>query len=115
MPAAGWAFSLLHPSIAVVVAAYLIFVINRINSRVKHHLNWQIGWVLISLFVIQLLAGLINVLLLAPVWMQMLHLLLSDLVWICLVLFSAVVMGKQEAVNLEQGIGSSSQTKLGEA
>ena len=30
-------------------------------------------------------AGLINLVLLAPVWMQLVHLLLADLVWIALV------------------------------
>jgi heme A synthase len=38
---------------------------------------------------LQLLAGLVNVLLLAPIWMQMTHLLLADLVWILFVLLSA--------------------------
>lgn len=88
---------ILHPSIAVLVAVYLIFVINWINARVSRQLNRQIGWLLISLFVVQLLAGLINVLLLAPVWMQMVHLLLSDLVWICLVMFTAEVMGVEKS------------------
>jgi heme A synthase len=36
----------------------------------------------------QLAAGAINVLLLAPVWMQITHLLLADLVWIALVLLA---------------------------
>ena len=88
---------LLHPSIAVVVAVYLIIVINWINAWVTRQMNRQLGWVLISLFVVQLAAGLINVLLLAPVWMQMVHLLLSDLVWICLVLFAAEVTGVEES------------------
>ena len=87
---------ILHPSIAVVVAVYLIIVVNWINARVTRQLNRQIGWMLISFFIVQLAAGLINVLLLAPVWMQMVHLLLSDLVWICLVLFTAEVMAVEE-------------------
>lgn len=80
----------------MVVAVYLIIVVNWINARVTRQLNRQIGWMLISFFIVQLAAGLINVLLLAPVWMQMVHLLLSDLVWICLVLFTAEVMAVEE-------------------
>ena len=77
-------------------------MINWISSRIKKRLNRQIGWLLISLFAVQLVAGLVNVLLLAPVWMQMLHLLLSDLVWISLVLFAAESLGQGELVrNLE--------------
>ena len=43
-------------------------------------------------FVVQLVAGVINVVLLAPVWMQMLHLLLADASWIALVLLAASAM-----------------------
>ena len=38
---------------------------------------------------VQLAAGLLNVALLAPVWMQLVHLLLADLLWIALVLLAA--------------------------
>jgi len=85
---------ILHPTFAVVVAVYLIFVINWISSRISLEKNRQIGWVLISLMVVQLLAGLANVFLLAPVWMQMVHLLLSDLVWISLVLYAAATLSQ---------------------
>ena len=44
--------------------------------------------VLIALVVTQLTAGLINLLLLAPIWMQHVHLLLSDLIWIALILLA---------------------------
>lgn len=88
---------ILHPTIAVVTAFYLIFVINWISSRVSQGKNRQIGWVLISLMVIQLLAGLVNVFLLAPVWMQMVHLLLSDLIWISLVLYAAATLSQGES------------------
>ena len=37
------------------------------------------------LYAVQLCAGVINLVLLAPVWMQRVHLLLADLVWIALV------------------------------
>jgi len=35
------------------------------------------------------LRGLLNLLLAAPVWLQMIHLLLADMLWISLVLMSA--------------------------
>jgi heme A synthase len=41
---------------------------------------------LIALVLVQLGAGAINLLLHAPIWLQLVHLLLSDLVWIALVL-----------------------------
>ncbi len=39
----------------------------------------------VLLVLVQLAAGVINILLLAPVWMQLLHLLLADLLWLALV------------------------------
>jgi hypothetical protein len=41
-----------------------------------------------SLALVQLAAGLLNVALLAPVWMQIVHLLLADLLWIAFVLLA---------------------------
>jgi heme A synthase len=41
---------------------------------------------------IQLAAGMTNLFLLAPVWMQLVHLLLADLLWISVVLLAAVML-----------------------
>ena len=38
---------------------------------------------------VQMLAGGANVLLLAPVWLQLVHLLLADILWVLLVLLVA--------------------------
>jgi len=43
----------------------------------------------VALFVIQLVAGGINLILLAPVWMQLVHLALACAVWVSLVLLGA--------------------------
>jgi heme A synthase len=42
--------------------------------------------------VVQLIAGMVNLALLAPVWMQMVHLLLADAVWLAAVLLGAVAL-----------------------
>jgi heme A synthase len=46
-----------------------------------------------TLFLLQLFIGTINLLLLAPVWLQLVHLLVADLVWISLILLTAAVLG----------------------
>ena len=46
---------------------------------------------------IQLVAGFVNVILLAPVWMQVVHLLLADLVWIVAVLTCAASLAAWSA------------------
>jgi heme a synthase len=54
-----------------------------------------LAWMTIGLSLLQLVAGGVNVLLLAPVWMQILHLLLADVLWVVLVLL--VVEGYRTA------------------
>ena len=49
---------------------------------------------LVGLVLLQLTAGLVNVVLLAPVWLQLVHLLLADLVWIGYVLLSAQALSR---------------------
>jgi cytochrome c oxidase assembly protein subunit 15 len=45
----------------------------------------RIGAVLATLVFVQLAAGAVNIALLAPVWMQIVHLLLANLLWVALV------------------------------
>jgi len=45
----------------------------------------------------QLLSGVLNVWLMAPVWMQLVHLVLADLVWIALVLLAAATLAPGDA------------------
>jgi cytochrome c oxidase assembly protein subunit 15/protoheme IX farnesyltransferase len=68
----------LHPLIAVIGGIYLAVVGLRNRSAA-----------VVSLVVLQICAGLLNFFLLAPVWMQIVHLLIADLLWIALVLMSA--------------------------
>jgi heme A synthase len=49
-----------------------------------------------ALVFVQLAAGAVNVLLLAPVWMQVVHLLLADLLWIAFVLMGAWALAGSE-------------------
>lgn len=72
---------LLHPMLAVATAAWLVFyaVLYR-------------GWTLLSFVALQVAAGALNLVLLAPIWMQLVHLLLADSVWIALILLYASTM-----------------------
>jgi len=78
-----------HPAIAICVALYLILVVIWLYSLRQNSITKRFSLLLVILLVIQLVAGVINVALLAPVWMQLVHLLLADLVWIALVLLTA--------------------------
>lgn len=77
-----------HPSLAVVVflmcLAVVLWLRPRIGAPARHHGGW-----ILAVFVLQMLLGATNVLLRAPVWMQLVHLAVSDLLWIAFVLFAA--------------------------
>ena len=48
-----------------------------------------------ALAVVQVTLGMLNVFLLAPVWLQLAHLLVADAVWIALILLGASVLGRE--------------------
>ena len=78
-----------HPVIAVLSAAFLIFVGNRmLGERFDGRTR---GWALMLCVSVamQVLIGLVNIGLAAPGWIQLVHLLTAQLVWISLVLLSA--------------------------
>jgi heme a synthase len=80
-----------HPVIAGMVVAGLLFAVVPVAAR-GGAVTRRIGVILGAFVTTQLLAGFVNVLLLAPVWAQMVHLLLADLMWIALVLFFACAL-----------------------
>jgi heme A synthase len=85
----------LHPALAVAVGLYLIVLATSAaaqrNGPVVKRLAWAVG----GLVVTQWLAGLTNIALLAPVWLQLVHLLLADLLWIALVLLGAAALAQE--------------------
>jgi heme A synthase len=84
----------IHPLLGIGVGFYLIFASGWLNRR---HLKQGTGFLerlLLGLILTQLIGGFINVYLLAPIWMQLVHLLIADLLWIALVLYSARMLGR---------------------
>jgi cytochrome c oxidase assembly protein subunit 15 len=79
----------LHPLLAVGTGA-LVVVIASFIARLRPSAEVKRGAMLLGiLYAVQLAVGVINLVLLAPVWMQLIHLLLADLVWISLVRLAA--------------------------
>jgi heme A synthase len=81
-----------HPLIAILVGAYILILVKKLWDRETDASSRKFGSALFILVLIQWAAGLANVILLAPVPMQIFHLLIADLVWIALVLFTAVTL-----------------------
>jgi heme A synthase len=84
-----------HPLIAIAAGAYAIVVIGIVNTRLPDLLARRIGRVFTVLYFMQLASGSLNVVLLAPIWLQLWHLLLSDVLWITLVLFAAAAFAQK--------------------
>lgn len=72
---------LFHPVVAACAGAYLLYL----GFLVLRREPVFAARALIAVTAIQLAAGVVNVLLLAPVWMQLLHLFLGNILWISLV------------------------------
>jgi len=83
---------LLHPALAIATAVLLAVTAPLLARRTGTTLAMQLARGVAVLAVTQLLAGVVNVMLLAPVWMQLFHLLLADALWIVLVLFGAQIL-----------------------
>jgi len=70
-----------HPAAAVIGFCCVIWLVMKLRSR--------LGQIVAALLGLQIVLGIADVLLLAPAWMQILHLLGADLYWIALVCFAA--------------------------
>jgi len=78
----------LHPALAIVAAGYFAYAAMSVLRSKPRPLTVQIALTVIVLALAQLGAGAINITLLGPVWMQLVHLLLANLLWLSLVLLA---------------------------
>jgi cytochrome c oxidase assembly protein subunit 15 len=79
---------IIHPLLAVAAAGVLALVAGReYHSRRTPRLRW-LARALLALVSLEILAGAANILLKAPLPMQLVHLFLADCLWIILVLFT---------------------------
>jgi len=76
-----------HPVLAV-VGAIVLLAAAVAAVRSGRPSAARVGNIVAALVFLQLAAGAVNIVLLAPVWMQILHLLLADLLWVALVLMT---------------------------
>jgi cytochrome c oxidase assembly protein subunit 15 len=86
---------LVHPVSALLAAAFVIWLVRRSRhagpqeTRAQQIARTRFARVVLGLLVLQFALGVADVLLLAPAWMQLLHLLGADLYWVALVLLAA--------------------------
>ena len=84
----------LHPFIAFGGSLVLLSFVSAIRSERRPQPARKFATWVNVLVLVQLAAGSINIILLAPVWMQLVHLLIADLLWIALVLAGNTVLAE---------------------
>jgi cytochrome c oxidase assembly protein subunit 15 len=75
----------IHPLSAVIAAVFVVWIVREARRTAAHRLATAV----LALLGAQFLLGLVDVALLAPTWMQILHLLGADLYWTALVALAA--------------------------
>lgn len=75
-----------HPVVVFIAGTYLVWLVSQ-NSK-RRVLESRASIALALLLFVQIGIGMMNIVLLVPVWLQILHLLVADLFWIILVLAS---------------------------
>jgi len=86
-----------HPIIAMMIAVYSLYLVRMLFAQ-NNGLARKFLVALVSVGIVQIIIGLINLLLLVPIPTQLLHLLTADLVWITYILTTAVLLAKPETV-----------------
>lgn len=89
---------ILHPASAVVAGAFILWLLWRAIFASSDHEHRKLGLWLAGLLGFQFLLGVLDVLLRAPVWMQVLHLAGADAFWCVLVVltFSVTVVAMEQ-------------------
>ena len=83
---------LIHPASALIAAAFVLWLVaqsRRPGETGPRTERSALPMLVLGLLAVQFVLGIADVLLLAPAWMQLLHLLGADLYWVALVLLAA--------------------------
>jgi heme A synthase len=88
-----------HPILSILVGVFLAFLASWIKTKAPENSSVR-RWanVLTILILIQFVSGAITLLTLAPIVMQLVHLLLADAVWIAFVLMSASILAEKNKI-----------------
>lgn len=87
-----------HPIIAVVTSLLILATVFVGTRERKGILVSKLGLSVALLCISQVVIGIVNVALLAPAWLQLTHLFISNLLWIAIVLFGTVTLSTSPVV-----------------
>lgn len=92
----------IHPILGIVVGLSSLLLARAVLQANPTAAARRLAYGLGGMFLLQIVGGGINVSLKAPVWMQLIHLLMADMVWIGLVLLAAVALAERPAAAADQ-------------
>ena len=78
-----------HPTVAFLSSIFLIWILVRAARRSAHWDNRGLSALVLVLLAAQYVLGVMDVVMLAPLWLQVAHLLGADVLWIALVVLTA--------------------------
>lgn len=88
----------LHPLLAIGIGAVVLIIANRLAGRTNATAEQRRWGNLVAIGVLaQVGAGALNIMLSAPGWMQIVHLMLGTALWVAVVLLTASVLERQQA------------------
>lgn len=80
----------LHPVAAALAATYVVWII--LSSLRAPGRRWNQAVIFAGVLIAQIGLGILNVMLLAPLWLQMVHLFVAEVFWVLAVLVSATLL-----------------------
>lgn len=83
-----------HPMLALAVGTWLVIVAIASSVLRPAAATRRAAVGLVALTLLQVGAGVLNIFLMAPAWLQLVHLLLADLLWITLVILAASALAE---------------------
>jgi cytochrome c oxidase assembly protein subunit 15 len=90
---------ILHPFAALAAGAVLVgFSRVALRARPDDRVR-RAALAVVLLVAVEIVAGGLNVLLLAPVWLQVVHLVTADVLWVALVLLGSAFVSPLEAAD----------------
>jgi len=97
---------LLHPFAALAAGVMLLWAgRNAMRDRPLPRVR-RAALAVAALVAAEIAAGVVNVLLLAPIWLQLVHLFLADLVWIALALLASASLAPETAAEAEAPVAA---------